>query len=453
MKVRHFKKIRLGMNSRRPIPESLTRLERRCLVLASVNYLRDDGDFNGLPLTALGNMFKLSWPALRHVLIVSIIAERGHVLWGDVVVNPHINGTGYPSVAAQVKYLRTAKGPSAHACFYPGKDELYASIDIGDYSGRPYALELALGQPQLAFRVFDLQALECYRNDPRYSYDCSDISGSISISTEHSGETGVRRSDQTVLKTFGFAYDEEGNRVVAVFLRYLSDLSPEHQQLWKARELGAKYSLHPDYYRAAILGQWPEHVSLFDAFCQELWLINQMTKAIRGEELFMRDFGEYGETRPKKFAFLLRPTVEEFNSFAHLLDKLLSDNISKKFFDGLLSLNEEIPKPDGRYEVRQKGTIRLLDEFVRQNFKTSDWTPWNECISGLRQIRQTRQKPAHALNEDRFDAKISRQQRDLAIMGYEVISTIRQVFERHERVKVLDLEIPDWLQNGKIWTH
>jgi glutaredoxin 3 len=55
------------------------------------------------------------------------------------------------------------------------------------YADRPYTRELALGEAQLDLRSFDLQVLEAYRNDPRYT--CPDVDSSICISTE--GSEGV----------------------------------------------------------------------------------------------------------------------------------------------------------------------------------------------------------------------------------------------------------------------
>ena len=78
---------------------------------------------------------------------------------------------------------------------------------------------LAQGAAQLEFRAFDLSVLEFYRNDPRYHYTTDDIHGSISVRQEHSG---LRDSDQVFLQTFGYCYDEDVNRAVAVFLRYLA---------------------------------------------------------------------------------------------------------------------------------------------------------------------------------------------------------------------------------------
>ncbi|WP_051043795.1 hypothetical protein [Psychromonas sp. CNPT3] len=111
---------------------------------------------------------------------------------------------------------------------------------------------MAKGAGQLDYRTFDLSVLEYYRNDPRYSYETDSIHGSISIEDEYFQSKSVPESDQILLKTFGFAYDSDYSRYVAVFLRYLSGLSSEHQKVWAAKEIKGEIKLHPDYYATSI---------------------------------------------------------------------------------------------------------------------------------------------------------------------------------------------------------
>ena len=214
-------------------------------------------------------------------------------------------------------------------------------MDRSTYENKPYILAMALGTPQLDFRAFDLSVLEFYRNDPRYIYENDDIRGWISISDEYFESESVPESDQVLLDTFGFCYDENFNRAVAVFVRYLADLSPEHQQIWKAKELQGDYLLHPDYYRNTILGDWGTGISIFDAFVKELQLINKMAEAMERPVLFREDFSS---GKPNKFGFLVRPTLESYNEFVLLLDKMVSDNISKKFFKGETQHEKEVER-------------------------------------------------------------------------------------------------------------
>lgn len=76
---------------------------------------------------------------------------------------------------------------------------------------------------------------------------------------------------------------------VAVFLRYLQGLSPEHQRIWHARELTGDYKLHPDYYRSSILGDWGTRISIFEALPLTK-AINEMSVLIGKAPLFRHTF-------------------------------------------------------------------------------------------------------------------------------------------------------------------
>jgi hypothetical protein len=259
--------------------------------------------------------------------------------------------------------------------------------------------------------------------------------------------------DQVLLQSFGFAYDADLNRGVAVYLRYLTDLSPEHQQIWQAKELSGDYLLHPDYYRNTIIGDWGERHSIFAAFLKELYVVNKMATAMQRPPLFRKDFGEYGEDKPRQFGFLVRPTLEEFNGFVLLLDKLLSENINKAFFLDEVPDETEKQRSDGRIEVVNKGTLQILDDWMREFFCTSDWTPWDETISTLKRIRKLRQKPAHSMDENVFDQRYFREQRELISSAYDAVRTLRMMLENHPAVMAANIEIPDWLRNGEVWTY
>jgi hypothetical protein len=290
--------------------------------------------------------------------------------------------------------------------------------------------------------------LEQYRNDPRYSYQNDDIRGIISVN-----DAGLTITDQILLQHFGFSYDDDFNRAVAVFIFDLANLSPEHQQIWKAKQLDGDYWLHPDFYRNAILGEWGEGVSIFDAFIYELYIVNMMAAAMGRPHLFRHDFGEYGENRPIKFSFLVRPTLEEFNSFVLLLDQLLADNLNKRFFQNDVPLEIEKARKDGKIIIEQKGTLLLLDEWIRKFFRPDDWEPWDTSIATLKKVRKMRQKPAHDVNENVFDQAYFKAQRELITQAYEALRTLRMLLENHPAVKKASLVIPDHIREGKIWTY
>ena len=204
------------------------------------------------------------------------------LVFGDMHPNPYIRALPDEPVEDQLKKLETAS--LDHVCAYPTAQHLKDVVDPANYGGRPYALALALGGAQLSHKAFDLHVLEFYRNDPRYSYDCDDIYGNLSARSE---EGELRSGDQAFMR-FGFAFEHDLTRHAAAFLWDLFKLTPEHQQMWKAREVEAETALHPDYYRTQILGAWPTRMSIYEAFLAELQTINKMAAAIEAPALPQR---------------------------------------------------------------------------------------------------------------------------------------------------------------------
>lgn len=306
-----------------------------------------------------------------------------------------------------------------------------------------------MGDPQLDCRFFDLKVLEHYRNDPRYAYQTDDIQGSLSVRDKYYGSDQMKEHDQVLLQQFGFGYDENvTTRVVAVLLHDLDGLTAEHQQIWKANEVTGGYFPHPDFWRG-VLGHWPERVSVFHAFIEELRQINEMSRLMERPPLFRRDFA--GTGMPREFTFLIRPTLAEFNAFALLLDKLLSDNIDPAFFNGEVEMETLEPRGDGIMVAKPKGTITALKAWLEATVRFPDPSEKDAMIRRFRTVRQLRQKPAHAINENEFDQKYFRDQRELIVEAYAALRTLRLILANHPAVKGRH-QVPDWLYRGEIWT-
>ena len=407
-------------------------------------YYLKSHDFNGIQIWNLISEIGKEGTEIKESIFDLVRSESIGIIDEKTDPNPNIIRTGFEPLESQLE--KASANEPGYMCLYPKKSILEKIVNPDDYKTEPYKLRLALGEPQLSYVSFDLSVLEFYRNDPRYRYENDDIQGHIYYDEEQMPER-----DKAFLETYGFAYDKELNRAVAVFLRYLADLTPEHQQIWKAKELSDNYKLHPDYYRNTIIGDWGERVPICQALMEELYIINRMSEAMGRPPLFRNDYGEYGADRPKRFHFLIRPTLEEFNSFVLLFDKMLSDNINKDFFMNEISYENEQERDDGKIIVSQKGTLQLLDDWVRKFFKPSDWSVWDEAIASLKKVRKLRQEPAHAIKEDVFDQKYFKDQRELIMNAYNGIRTIRLIFANHPKVKIASIDIPDWLQKGKIW--
>ncbi len=404
-------------------------------------------DFNGAPVVDLidGNENQDAVIAELEKLVLGGLVS---LVFGDRHPNSHIRALpDHHTPEKQVELLKNADW--IHTCVYPLRKHLETVIKEADYAGKPYTLALALGEPQLVHHAFDLAVLEPYRNDPRYSYTTDDIYGQISVHDEYYDNGQLQKHDTVFMQSFGYAYDEEFNKYVAAFTWDLFKLTPEHQQMWKNKETSRETKLHPDYYLSQVLGQWPERISIYEAFVQELQVINQMAKAMGRPPLFREDFS--AASRPAEFSSLLRPTAKEYNGFVHLLDKMLSDNINKRFFQGEVPSEDEVVRKDGKIQVQQRGTLSMLQQWIRERFKPrGDTTPMDQMFKTLRDVRELRQNPAHAIDENRFDQQYIRKQRELMIESYSALRRIRLIFANHPHAR--SVEVPEDLFEGKIWS-
>ncbi len=404
-------------------------------------------DFNGFPV----RLFPSGSGAKRGKLesLLSALINEGAISlnFGDVHPNPHIKALPEHLPEKQIEKLKTAD--LQHVCAYPTTQILKKVAEISKYEGKPFTLRLALGEPQLAFESFDLSVLEIYRNDPRYSYTNDDISGHISVTAPHYESDVMAKADKVFLETFGFSYDENRGRAVAVFLRYLADLSPGHQQIWNAKIVRGNFRLHPDYFRTSVMGNFPEGVSIFTALLEEQKQINDICKLMGRPPLFKDVFT--GDKRPRNFGFLIRPTLKEFHDFVHLLDKLISENINRDFFGQDVETSYDEVRADGKVVVREKGSIRLLEEWLRKRFRVDDTATINDIFLVFKKVRELRRRPAHALDDDKFDQKYIGQQRELVGQCYDAVRLLRLIFSSHPKTK--NNPVPRWLEEAKVWAY
>lgn len=380
--------------------------------------------------------------------------------------NPHIKPFPAPSVEKQIQKLESIEvDKSIHkaeedaetfgsgeikfswtvdtigCCVYPSPELLRKIVDWRKYRSRPFTLRLAMGEWQLRPYFFEAGILAIYRNDPRYRYHTDDITGSLSA---HSEEL-LNFSDQIFIKHFGFGFDENGNRVVAVLLTDLAELTPQHQQIWEAKMLGGyyKYKLHPDF-RKSILGDFYDGNSIFSAFIEEIKIINEMAMKINNLNLFKKTF-EYGD-KPENFGFLILPTQREFEQFAQTLDRMLSDNLNPDFFAS------EIEQGDlsDTEELKKIGTIRKLEIWIRKSFRFPNTKPRDEMLKIIRDIRSLRSKPSHSYTENEWRATFLDEQKKLMERAYRAVRTLRLILTNHPKARAV--EIPEWLQQGQIRT-
>ncbi len=416
------------------------------LVALSVAQYLGSGDFNGLPFSRARADLVIGSDVLTTIVKDAVREGRLSVLFGDVHPNPHIRAFKDEGIEAQLE--RCSKRDLRTCVIYPTSSVLREVVDPTEFAGRPFTLRLAHGQGQLEYSSFELVVLEHYRRDPRYQFWCNDIQGTLGIGDEAYESAEYPNKHKVGLQSFGFSYSVEHERAVAVFLRDLSGLTPEHQQLWSTFEKDAGvFRLHPDYYRGQVLGEWDLKVSLADAFIEELRVVNLMCGRIGWRALFRNVFAE----RPKEFGFLLRSTRKELNEFTHLLDKMMSENINSDFFPSTLDRESRVQRSDGTVVVARKGSIALLEEWLGKTFRPADQSPVDEMFRTFREVRKLRQKPAHAVDDDAYDPSLFREQRQLFLRAYDAVRTMRLLLSNHPRAKAVLEEMNQEVRNGDIW--
>lgn len=419
-------------------------------------------DFNGIPLRNISKKLKIDYEKSIE-LIKELVQEE--VISIQSSTNPHIIGFQHYPIESQLHILEEAKKTkeTLHKygkitissedtefpiCLYPSKTYLLKNRNLSEFDNAPYTTQLALGEPHLKPIFFEIEVLERYFNDPRFDFKFDDYSGRISCKYGENEKPIVREEDDIFLKTFGLGFDENGDRLAVVFLRYLKDLTPEHQIYWKTKERSRGCKMLEEYYQNSIQGNWTFSYSIFSGFLGELKCINELTELIFSKPIFRRVFER--ENRPKEFTFFFVPTLKNYNDFISLLDKMISENINKDFFEGKVELFEFKKLNDGLVERQTKGTLQLFEEWLASVYIIKTEGTVKDLFKPLKKIRRERQNPAHRINENQYDRKFIDKQKEIMGEVYAVFRNLRVIFHQHPRAR--NYEIPDWLENGKVKT-
>ena len=96
-------------------------------------------------------------------------------------------------------------------CLYPTEAEVRRCVEIATWHDRPFSKALLLAEPQLAFRAFDIGALEKYVADPRYSFEFNDYMGWMSIDDDSFRSEEHLERDKVSLQSFGLGFDAKRN--------------------------------------------------------------------------------------------------------------------------------------------------------------------------------------------------------------------------------------------------
>jgi len=438
-------------------------MNRENILNEITNFYLNSRDFNGISIEDLYKKSSLSEDKFKEEITILIKNRKIDLIYEGDIPNPHIKPFPAPSTEKQIEKLHQfqiddhikqseASGEGDFkirfvqgigCCVYPAPDHLKNKVDWKKYVSRPFTLRLAMGEWQLRPYFFELGILAIYRNDPRYTYRTDDITGSIS----YVDEKLLNPSDQIFIEHFGFGFGDGGIRAVAVLLTDLAKLTPEHQQIWKAKMLGGyyKYRLHPEF-RRSILGDFYEKESIFSAFLKELEVIKKMSEKISGISLINKTF-EYDE-KPENFGFLILPTLREYELFCHTLDRMMSDNLNKEFFKDKIIESDLLD--DETMEKIDNQLIRKLEIWINKTVRFSDHGPKDEMFKTFREIRGLRSKPAHSHFKNEWNLRFYEDQKKLIKQAYTATRTLRLILANHNLAK--SVEVPEWLFKGEIRT-
>lgn len=388
-------------------------------VLAEViHFYLDSGDFNGLSVEPSDHRAG-AFTALLADGLIDVTSHRSYI-------NPHIKPWSPHESWLQDEALAEAISGQATACIYPSRKAM-ASVDLSHLDAKPYEREMASGRGSLELVFFESPAIEQYRNDPRYWFDLDDFSVSWGISDEAWLDEDEPDRDKITSVRGGFAFlidelegDGPTNRFVCAFLCDLWKLTPTHQQrirTWEA-EHPNRLTPHPTWHSMQ-MGQWAEHIGLFDKVIAEIEALSDLWKTIFGAPLFR------STERHRSWGWLIRPSSNEWDQFILLTDQLLSENISSSALDAAGA-------PIENAQGERLGTLNRLIELFRSR-TSAPKEQIDSTFAPLRRVRKERQRPAHAAKAPTTDAEAFVRQRELLIDLAKSLEALRRFFERHPK--------------------
>ena len=134
-----------------------------------VEFYLNSGDFNGIPMYRLQNYNPEDMVELINDGLVETISE-------SEAINPHIKGFEFELTTEQ--HITNATGDNGQVCFYPTEKALQNTPV--DYS-KPYTALLQKGRAQFDIIFFDIEVLERYINNPKYSISDYGYKGSVCL--------------------------------------------------------------------------------------------------------------------------------------------------------------------------------------------------------------------------------------------------------------------------------
>jgi hypothetical protein len=295
--------------------------DRDAWIRAIIDTYLESTDYNGL---AVHDGFDAGQTMALVGLVEDDLVE---VRTTETSMNPHVRRESTTVSRDQQVELMQA-GKCERYVLYPTPALLEGHPRITELADQPYEQRLAAGAAVLDIVYFDLDVLENYRNDPRYTFSFWDFGVSFSISDDAYMDPEEAERDKVSAAHVGFAYSGDTRptgpirRYLAVFVKDLAAMTPEHQQRWRTYEAARDdIAPHPQWARAQLFGEFPEGPGTFSMCLTEMQYINEISEMLWGEPLFN------STDRPREWGWMIRGSRTDYKTFAHLTDKLLAENL------------------------------------------------------------------------------------------------------------------------------
>ena len=386
------------------------------LLRTIIDYYLNSQGFNGIPIRTIKCFNLEEIKLLIKMDLIEAISNDN---------NPHIKA--FNKQDKKEKQIASLLNPNCH--LYPTTKAL-SSIQKDQRKVYNSLLQSGWGQFEVVF--FDVAVLENYFNNPQYRVFDMGYGGHISIYNEYAD------GELENIKNYGVAYgaNKEKDKAVGAFIRDLAFLSEKAQMRWASYEMKdqGQWKINGIFYRSLILGEWDEHVWIYDALLYEQQVINQICNCIGIHHIFVKIWDE----RPDGYRSIIIPTKKNYYEFVEALEKIVANNISSKAFTGIQKNTKAITAEKG------EGTIALLGKWLIANGRHVSVV--NEYIVGnLKEIRKQRQIPAHEIYENTYDKNFYKMQNDLMKKAYDAMSCLRIMLSTHPLAR--NIKVPNCLED------
>ena len=255
------------------------------------NYLNSQ-DYNGLPIAVLAKDLGVDWTSLIEKVEQLVRTDQISIASPNQT-NPFIKMFDVP-VEEQLEGLNE-RDPQT-VCLYPTPRSMQEEINPAMFDSQPFTKMMLLAYPKLLALPFRLDLVDFYERDPRYWFRFYDFGGTIGVDSGH--EELLDESDRINLR-FGVGYDDECDRVIAVYLHRLAKLPEKQQRIWREFLIDRKCRIAEEFFLTTVFAKFPETMSFYEVIIQEQVEINKLFELVGHSQLFRETYEE--DRRPRRF--------------------------------------------------------------------------------------------------------------------------------------------------------